>query len=151
MVSDCQAANDRSRERLSALLRAMDESDLARRLPNGKTVATTLVHLAFWDDYAAALLGQWSAGGINPSRSNFDAANEALDHLAGAVAPSGAIALAREAAERVDAAVAALGPQLTAAIAGAGFESIVDRSRHRELHLGQIEDALGPAGMGSVN
>src|SRR5882672_2875973 len=50
------ARNETERTRLRALVARLSDTDLARPLPAGWTVAGVLAHLAFWDQRALALL-----------------------------------------------------------------------------------------------
>jgi hypothetical protein len=142
MAADYVAANDRERERLFALLDSMDGSDLACRLANGKTVAATLVHLAFWDDYAVALIGQWEAKGFSASQPDFAAVNRAIDAIAVATPMSDSPRHARQAAAAIDAKVQSLDHALAARALDAGLEMLLDRSRLRSMYVRQIESAL---------
>lgn len=146
MKTDYVVENDVARRRLEALLGAIDGQDLARRLDNGLTVAAVLLHLAFWDDYGTALLGQWRETGYTPTRSNFEAINSAVGHLA-SVVPVGSIpALVLDAADAVDRQIEALDPGLAAAVEAGGSGRVLHRAVHRTLHLDQIETALATSG-----
>jgi hypothetical protein len=138
--------NDSERRRLGTLLATLGDEELQRRLANGLTVADVLLHLAFWDDYADALLARWQEAGFAPSRSDFEAINSGLRRLAEAVPARLAPELARAAAETVDARVASVPEDLARAIDRGGHERILRRSEHRRLHLDQLERALGANG-----
>jgi hypothetical protein len=136
------ADNDSERARLDQLLGELSPGGLSTTVANGKTVAHVLVHMAFWDEYCAALLEQWRESEVSASRSNYEAINAALAPLASAVAADRVAVLARAAADRVDAAVASLDPETVDRIVVLGLESVIRRARHRRLHLDQIEEAL---------
>ena len=147
MAADYIVDNARERARLDALLDTLSDEDLSRRLDNGLTIAGVLVHMAFWDDYCTELLRQWSLAGPIASRSNFEAVNGAIGHLASVIAVGSARDLARSAAALVDAQVEALSPDLAAIVLEAGGSDLfIRRSVHRALHLDQIEGAIGNVG-----
>ena len=59
--------NTATRERLQALLAHIDDEELARPLGDGRTIATILGHVAFWDQRILVLLERWSRGDVQPS------------------------------------------------------------------------------------
>lgn len=134
--------NDSERRRLHALTLSLEAADFKRVLESGLTVSGTLVHLAFWDDFADALLLEWQHAGFSPILGDVDATNSAIAAVAGAVTGPAAAALAREAAGRVDATVASLPPELVVVIEREGHPFMVNRATHRRLHLDQIERAI---------
>ncbi len=136
------AANDSERARLHGVLDRLSDADLARRLPNGLTVANVLVHLAFWDDYARAALADWRASGCADSSTNFEAVNVGVLALAGAIPDRAAVDLAREAADAVDREAAAVSPDLAEVIEDNGKLRTLERAQHRRAHLDQIESVL---------
>ncbi len=50
------AENTATRERLRALVPRIDDEELARPLGDGRTIATILGHVAFWDQRVLVLL-----------------------------------------------------------------------------------------------
>jgi hypothetical protein len=134
-----------SRGRLSRLVAAASDEDLARPLDDGSgwTVSATLAHLALWDQRAVVLLRRWEREGIGPSHDDFDAINDALLPQWLALPPRAAADLALQAAEAADRAVASLTAEQLAAIAAAGGPIRPDRSAHRGDHLDAIERTLG--------
>lgn len=143
LPADYIVDNARERTRLDALLETLSDEDLSLRLDNGLTIAAVLVHMAFWDDYCTELLRQWTLAGPIASRSNFEAVNGAILHLASVVAVDSARDLVRGAASVVDAQVEALSSGLAAALLDAKDSDVfLRRSIHRGLHLDQIEDAI---------
>lgn len=135
--------NSRERARLHAVAASLSEDDLRRRLDNGLTVAAVLIHMAFWDDYSAALLTGWRQSGFAPSQSDFQAVNAALGRLALAIPVRSAPGLAEAAADAVDRQVEGLPPDLIAAIDAGGHERILWRAEHRRQHLDQLARTLG--------
>jgi hypothetical protein len=143
MASNFVADNASERRRLHAIADRVSEQDLTRQLENGLTVATVLVHLAFWDDYCTALLKQWERAGFAAARSNFDATNAAIGHLAEAIPPRKALELAVSAADAVDRQVESVSADLAAAVIDGGSERMLLRAVHRRQHLDQIEQLIG--------
>lgn len=142
MGDDYRQENDIQRARLFRVTAALKKADLARPIPNGWTVATKLMHLAFWDQYALALLKRWRSTTPALSTLDVDAVNNAVRVLSLAVPTSAVVKLVRTAAEAVDREVAGLPTDLCAAIEQAGRGRILRRSVHRRAHLDQIEQAL---------
>jgi hypothetical protein len=130
------------RRRLVQLTEGWTDAELARELGKGWSVATKLLHLAFWDQYAAALIRKWKRDGLTESPFDTDALNEAIRVLSRAVAPQAVVALARSAADEVDREVEEVAPELRAAIEKKGRSRALCRSVHRRAHLDQIESAL---------
>ncbi len=135
--------NAAERRRLVQLTGNRSEADLARRLGEGWTVATKLLHLAFWDLYAAALLRRWKRTGLAETAFDTDALNEAIRALSEEIPPRAAVRLAQTAAAEVDGEAEGLTPELKAAIEKAGRTRAVCRSLHRRAHLDQIAKVLG--------
>jgi len=87
--------NARERERLRKLVNEMTDKELTLIIyKEGWTIAVALAHLAFWDQYALALLRRWKKDGVTPSQSDTDATNYALLPLALALSPKSAAELA---------------------------------------------------------
>ncbi len=135
-------ANDSERVRLNALLDGLSDEDLGRRISNGLTIATVLVHLAFWDEYACSALLGWRESGFSDSRTNFDAINSAVLALAAAIPAHAAIEMVRAAADAVDREAAAVSPELAATVEANGKVRMLERAQHRRSHLDQIEAVL---------
>jgi hypothetical protein len=134
--------NRTERERLEGLTANRAATEFARDMDHEWTVATKLLHLAFWDLYAAGLLRKWKRSGLTDSAYDTDALNEAVRVLSRAIRPEAAVALARAAAVEVDGEAADVAPELREAIERAGRSRSLERSLHRRAHLDQIEVAL---------
>ena len=143
MDRDFRFENDGSRKRLFALTVKLGEAELARQLPNGWTVAAALVHLAFWDLYAGALLPEWERTGVNGDSVNIGTINAAVAGLAKAIPAANIVSLVREAAETADRGAAGVTPELAGTILASGLDYLLRRSLHRDEHVNQIESALG--------
>jgi DinB superfamily len=142
MSDDYIHENAMERARLFSLTARLTESELTQPLPNGWSVATKLLHLAFWDRYCAALLKRWRNDIPSISSLDVDAVNEAVRVLSVAVPATDVVPLVRAAAEEADREAEQIAPELRAAIEGAGRERVLRRSLHRRAHLDQIEEAL---------
>jgi hypothetical protein len=136
------ALNDKERNRLEALLDQLTDDNLARRLPNGLTVAIVLAHLAFWDDYTCQVLREWQQSGFSESRTHFEAVNSAIATLAAAVPARVTVELARAAARAVDREAEAISPELAEKIEANGKLRTLERAQHRRTHVDQIAAAL---------
>lgn len=142
MTSSYNAQNAAERERLRALVTRLSDQDLMRPVGGGWTVATVLVHLAFWDQNRLFTLKQWQRSGEIPDTGAWEVINEAVTVLSRAIPPREAVKLVIGAAEAVDQAVEQLSPEQIAALEAAGKESVFKRSVHRRDHIEQIERAL---------
>jgi hypothetical protein len=120
-------------------------------LSNGRTVATALIHLAFWDEYYLAMLEAWeqsesveSSGGSSlVSRGiNVDAVNSAIEGISLSVPARMAGDLARSAADRTDQKFEGISPALAVQNEQHGHTRALRRSIHRREHLNRIEQAL---------
>lgn len=142
-MADDRSENTASLARLLALLDRLDEEKLARRLPNGWTVADALVHLAFWDGYSLDLLRGWQQGSLPEKSANIDAINAAALTLSRAMTPAAAVTLLRDNATTVDRAVEELPPVVRAAIDASAHRYLLFRCWHRDAHLKTLESELG--------
>ncbi len=134
--------NTHERQRLRTLVAKLSDDDLKRPLPNGWTVAITLVHLAFWDRQRLALLQRWERGGVQPAPVDADTTNEAVSVLAASLSPHTAAQLALDAAEAIDRALEGLSADMVTAIEAGGEGRLLSRAVHRRHHLDRIEQAL---------
>lgn len=140
------AENDAARAELARVIDALTEDDLRRRTHSGWTVASTLAHLAYWDRRYHLELARWErgeAGAVPAPEWADDDTNAALLPEWLAIPPREACRLALEAAEAVDAFVAALSPVTMEAVLGARRRWLLHRHGHRREHLAEIRDALG--------
>ena len=141
------ARNDAERARLRALVGRLSDTDLARPMPAGWTVAAVLAHLAFWDQRIVFLLDQWQRAreGTPPpleSASDVDWINDAAKPMFLALAPRRAAELALAIAEEVDRRVQVLPDDWVARNAAAGSPVNLVRAEHRGQHLAEIEQHL---------
>lgn len=133
--------NTATRERLRVLVDRLDDTDLARPLGEGWSVAVALAHLAAWDRGVLATLDAWQPTGFWPPFAGAEAMN-AIGLPSWQTTPHRAAAQqAVEAAEEVDARIRAL-PDAATAIILRENPRLLDRSNHRRAHLDEIEHAL---------
>ena len=133
--------NAEATSRLAALVVRLGPADLERPLGGGWTVAFALAHLAFWDVRQAIALGRYARDGLYPPEdATTNATLEAIAPLfhGDAVGP-----MAVRAAERADAALRALTPAQRDALLEEGLDFAVERWRHRDEHMAQIEAVVG--------
>jgi len=116
---------------------------LRREVGAGWTVAALLLHVAFWDRRASLLLARWTKSGVEDSPIDSDIVNDSVKDILLAVPPEAAPRLALAAAEEVDRAIAGLAPSMLSEIEGRDVHVRLDRAHHRNMHLDEIEKALG--------
>ncbi len=134
--------NAAQRRRLATLTASLTDAELQRDVGNGSSVASKLVHLAFWDRYCLALIRRWEREGVKSLPSEVDAVNEAARALSAAIPLGLSVELARSAAEAIDQKLEGITAELEAAIEATGRVRLLRRSEHRREHLDQIETAL---------
>ena len=138
------AENAAELRRLHALVDRLTDADLARPTPGGWTVASSLAHVAFWDQRILFWLDRWERG--EPPRQleqgDVDWINDAGKPLCLALPPRVAARLTVEVAEEVDRRLAALTDERIAANRAAGEPLFLTRAHHRKTHLDEIERVL---------
>jgi len=155
------AENQVSLKRLFDLTAQLTDEMLAKKMPNGWTVANTLVHLAFWDAYGLSALQEWEKSGFNvstsfqESTSKVNAINEGVRVVSNSISAHAVVPLVCSTAAAVDqeveritpeviAAIEAgkFAPELVAAIEAGGEPWFLNRAQHRNAHLSKIEKEL---------
>ena len=142
MPFDFSEPNNTSRARLRALTAKLTDADLSRTNDSGWTVASFLVHLAFWDQRMVVLIKRFQGEGASESPIDSGAMNDALKPIFLTIEPKSAIKLALEAADAADAELETLTPQLIAQLQAVPMQFRFDRSLHRNDHLNEIEHIL---------
>jgi hypothetical protein len=142
MGDDFIQENTRERDRLFRLTAGLQDRDLARPVGSEWTVASKLLHLAFWDRYCLELLKRWKTSMPSGSTLDVDAVNESVKALSTAIPRSAICELVRVFAEAVDREAEGTTPELRSAIISAGRERVLKRFLHRRAHLDQIEQTL---------
>ncbi|HLC33794.1 MAG TPA: maleylpyruvate isomerase N-terminal domain-containing protein [Anaerolineales bacterium] len=135
--------NKDSLDRLRRFAAAVTHDQLRREVGAGWTVAALLLHVAFWDRRASLLLARWTKSGVEDSPIDSDIVNDSVKDILLAVPPEAAPRLALAAAEEVDRAIAGLAPSILSEIEGRDVHVRLDRAHHRNMHLDEIEKALG--------
>jgi hypothetical protein len=135
--------NEISKKFMKDFVSHLSSADLRRPLDAGWTVASILVHLAFWDQRALILIEKWKNEGIGPSPMDTDVVNEATRTFFLAIPPHTAAEMALACAAAIDREVAGLTPEMIAEIEDKGKPVRLNRSVHRREHLEQIKRALG--------
>jgi len=146
MANNINQENDKSRERLIKLVNKITDKELKLVIyKEGWTIAAMLGHIAFWDERRARNLAEWKQNGITASGINeldTQIINNALVPFLLAMAPRKAAGLALTAAEKVDKVIAGLPGELVKKIEGLGDEHALDRAKHRNMHLDEIDALL---------
>ena len=135
------AANRASTARIRAL-RALPDEALGTRVGEHWTVSVALAHLAFWDLRALDVLERTERAGAVVAPEVDAVVNDLALASWSAIPPRDAVRLAIEAAEAMDAKVAAYPPELVAAVEAVN-ERWIRRSMHRDPHLDEVDLALG--------
>ena len=139
------AENAAELHRLRTLVERLSDADLAHPTPGGWTVASSLAHVAFWDQRILFWLDRWQRGEA-PRRlheADIDWINDAAKPLCLALPPRVAARLTVEVAEEVDRRLAALDDERVVANKTAGEPLFLTRAHHRKTHLDEIERVLG--------
>jgi len=132
--------NAMSTERLRALVARLENADLHRALGGGWTVAYALAHLAFWDVRQHIALQSYARGEGFPAEDK--AVNDTLETVAPMLSAEATGHEAVRGAELVDATVARLSEAQRESLVAEGLAWAVERWRHREDHIAQIEAVL---------
>jgi len=133
-------SNSRATTRLRDLVSRLDESAMSRSLGGGWTVAFALVHLAFWDVRHDVALHRYMRGDEFPAEDV--TTNATLEAIAPLFDAGEAGAIAVQAAEQLDATLEALTGDQLESLRQTGFAYAIERWRHREDHVAQIEAVL---------
>lgn len=132
--------NRESTERLRALVAGLEEAELRRPLGGGWTVGFALAHLAFWDQRQRLAIQRHARGEGFPGED--PTVNEALDAVAPLLTTGRAGCEAVRAAALLDETLAALASAEWDELIAAGEGYSLERWRHRDEHIAQIEAAL---------
>jgi GNAT superfamily N-acetyltransferase len=128
-------------DRLRALINRLTEAELLRPVGEHWTVAIALAHLAFWDRRVLNALDLAEHDGVAAIPDLDFLVNDVSLPLWAAIPPREAARLALEAAEAVDARLAAYPGALLEALQAAR-PAFVTRARHRQMHLDEVDAAL---------
>ncbi|MFN7994355.1 MAG: DinB family protein [Bryobacteraceae bacterium] len=140
--------NEAARLELKEVVAGLDETALAHEVGPGWTIATTLCHLAFWDQRALFYLRDWERSGrVEMQQFNsqsVEAINQGVNAIARTVTGRDAVKLAIESASAVDAYLEAISEGFADQIRSAGMERYLKRSLHRREHVEKIRQILKP-------
>ena len=131
--------NRASTERLRDLVGRLGAADPERPVGGGWTVGFALAHLAFWDHRQRVALELYARDGAFPEED--PAVNEALEAVAPLLRSGAAGAEAVRAAALLDETIETLTPSQWDEILAAGEGYAIERWRHRDEHIAQIEAA----------
>jgi hypothetical protein len=131
--------NDESRRKLGGLAAGLTSEDLSLVTSYGWSVAALFAHMAWWDQRVSVLLHRWQERGVDESPVDSEMINEALKPLCHAMDPQAAVRLCLSSAERTDAALAALSPDLFARIQASSNHFRFNRALHRNDHINDIQ------------
>ena len=134
--------NARERERLVRLVNRITDEELRFPMWEGWTIAAALAHLSFWDQRALVLMKKWKISGVASSPIDDDVTNDSILPLCSAISPRVAARLAVSAAEAIDFELENAKEDLITDIWQLGEKFRLYRSKHRKLHLDQIEGLL---------
>jgi len=141
-----KSENDAARQALTQLVSALDQNSGSYSVSPTWTIATTLCHLAFWDQRALFLLKKWQADGrIETPRldpASVDSINQAVNLIALQVSGPAAGRLVLECAAAVDALVAEIDDGVAGRMEAAGFGRYLRRSLHRNEHVRRVHHVL---------
>jgi len=142
-IDDLLAGTLRSRQRLHNVVTGLDENALARRTTSGWTVAATLVHVAFYDDWVSERWRRYLATGeIRDLPDDItDLVNAAGERGWQVVDPIRARAIVLEAADAVADLISHLPRTALVDALNTDRAALVDRSLHWDPHLDEIEQA----------
>ena len=132
--------NAAATERLRNIVAQLEEADLTRSLGGAWTVGFALVHLAFWDARQVAALQRFARGDGFPSE---DIATNATLELVAPIFSADAVGEAAvRAVEQLDATLRGLSSDQLDDLRDSGRAYAIERWRHRDEHLRQIEEVL---------
>jgi len=138
--------NDAARRRLTELVTRLGADELALEIDETWTIAALFAHLAYWDRLVEA---RWKAAETAGTATPIGLDDELVDLINDAAVPAWRIvdprrvgALVGTAAEDLDGLIAALPAASVDGVLAEGRPRLLDRSRHRELHLATIEARL---------
>ena len=134
--------NSRERERLKSLINSLTDEQLSQPIDKNWTIAVALAHLAFWDQRSLSLMRKWASKGVSPEPIDFELTNECLLPMWRALPPRAAADLAVSAAKAVDRAIEEAPASLISEIERIEDRSRLYRSKHRKMHLDEIEAFL---------
>jgi hypothetical protein len=143
MASNYNEENQKARGRLQKLVNSISDEELKYIIyQEGWTVAAALGHIAFWDERRLVLIRRWERGEYEYSDINgvaMDTVNDALVPLFLSVPVRVMAEMVIASAEKIDKEIAGLSPELMARIEAVNDPFFLNRAKHRNMHLDEIE------------
>ncbi len=136
-------SNQRQSERLKRLANSLSDTDLLYPMEAGWTVASVLLHMAFWDRRALTLIEKWKSDGVGESPLDADVINEVTRYFFLSIPPRQAANISIEYGEAINQTLSDLDPIFLEKIATESHAIEIERGKHRAAHLNEIERALG--------
>lgn len=136
------AENEKETRRLEALVKKLTDKELSLPMQAGWTVASVLVHMAFWDIRAARLIELWKQKGVEYSPLDTDLINEVNREIFLGLPSRAAADLVLENARSLDRMLRDLEPGFIEEIRAIGKNVRLERYIHRRLHMDEIEKTL---------
>jgi len=144
--------NDRSLARLRRVIGEMPQDRWTDAVDGDWTAGALLAHMAFWDRFVRA---RWEHAhrtrAIVPVEIDLgmaDLVNDASLPSWALIPPRAAADMAVTAAELTNAVIAALDNHAIEAVIAGGWDTLIDRSLHRDAHLAALERHLSPRELG---
>ncbi len=138
--------NAQSRERLAQLIARLRPEDYGRHVSDDWTVGVSLAHIAFWDRLALARWEQAAQAGERIPRALSDNLADLINAASlqewQALSPEAIAREAVQAAAAVDARLEQLEAGQVAEAIAAGFVRLIERNRHRNEHMDEIDRAV---------
>jgi hypothetical protein len=136
------ATNEAARERLLQIMEPLTDEQMRRSVGHGWTIASSLGHLAFWENWLLVHLDRFHERGITRLTSDADAMNDAMLPLLQQVPPDAIAGQLAWAMGEVDHRLAELTDEQLEAIGFDGSYINLYRSVHRNEHAAEILSAL---------
>ena len=137
------ATNAISRTRLQNIVSMLTEESHRCIAKYGWTISMTLAHMAFWDNYRLSQLALWEHSGFEKQMGDLEEVNTALRPLIQVIDGANAGRIAIAATEALDKKIEMIDSRLVDDIVRGGSQRVLDRARHRNEHMDEIEQALG--------
>jgi hypothetical protein len=135
--------NAKSSERLAKLVKSLTDKQLGLVIyKEGWTIAAALAHMAFWDERRRLLLKTWKKKGVSRVPVIDDMVNDILIPFLIAIPVRKAAELAVSTAAALDKELEELPPKMLKAIEALPDDLTLNRAKHRNSHLDQIEAFL---------
>jgi hypothetical protein len=148
MARSYETANAASRERMQAIAENLPDTTLVQPIGNGWSIAGAFAHVAFWDQAVIARWDHWRQTGEFPQDQAtwLEVVNAAASAQWQALPPRWSVLDAVSAAGIANDFLASLTEDEVTAAHRAGFDTMLDRSIHRNAHMDDVEKSLVDVG-----